>query len=98
MNIVDIIKSKPEIIERKLSNGLTEVKYFYSNGQIHFHYFEDEHDKKHGEYKCWYNDGTLFEHCYFEHGEKHGEYKRWWENGTLCEHCYYEHGEKLKNI
>ena len=41
MNIVEAINSKPEKIKRKLSNGLTEIKTFWSNGQIYSHYFED---------------------------------------------------------
>ena len=94
MNIVDVIKSKPEILKRKLNNNLTEVKDFYSNGQNNAHYFEDENGKLHGEYKWWYDNGTLATHCYYEHGERHGEYKSWYYNGTLCEHCYYEHGER----
>ena len=66
MNIIDALKSK---LKRFFSNGLTEVKEFYSNGQIRYHYFEDEYGEYHGEYKRWYDNGTLCEHCYFEHDE-----------------------------
>ena len=95
MNIVNAIQSK--ILSRKLNNNSTEVKEFYDNDQIRYHYFEDEHGKRHGEYKWWYSNGTLWEHCYYEHGELHGECKQWWSNGTLLEHCYYEHGELVED-
>ena len=94
MNIVDIINSKPEKIKRKLSNGFTEVKILFNDNNLSYHYFLDENDKKHGEYKSWWKDGTLSEHYYYENGELHGEYKSWYYNGTLWEHCYYEHGKR----
>ena len=101
MNIVKAIQSKPKTIKRKLNNNLTEVKEFWSNGQIYEHYFLDENGKRHGEYKGWWENGTLWRHCYYEHGKLYGEYKCWFSDGTLYEHCHYEydkrHGEIIKN-
>ena len=95
MNIVDAVQSK--IIKRKLSNGLTEFKEFWSNGQIYAHYFEDENGKKHGEYKSWWENGTLSVHCHYKNGKLHGEYKWWLKDGTLYEHCYYKNDKLIKN-
>ena len=69
MNIVDVIKSKPEIIKRKLFNGSIEIKDFYNNGQSFRHYFENKNGEIHGECKQWWSNGTLGEHSYYEHGE-----------------------------
>ena len=95
MNIVDALKARR--LERKLDNGLTEVKIVYSNGQLEYHYFEDENNDYHGEFKSWYSNGTLYKHCFYENGKAHGEYKSWWTNGTLEAHCFYKnnklHGE-----
>ena len=67
MNIVDAIKSRS--LERKLDNGLTEVKILYVNGQLSYHYFEDKNIKLHGEFKSWYSNGTLVKHCFYENGK-----------------------------
>ena len=97
-NIINTLKL--DRIERKLDNGLIEVKILFDTGQLSFHYFLDENGLRHGEYKSWYRDGTLGEHCYYEHGERHGEFKWWYDDGTLGEHCHYvnslKHGELIK--
>ena len=97
MNIVDAIQSKQEILKRKLSNGLTEVKKFWINGQIYSHYFEDEHSKRHGEFKWWWKDGTLGTYCHYKNGKLHGEIKWWYSTGTLRIHCLYSNGKKIKD-
>jgi hypothetical protein len=38
---------------------LTEIKTKYA------HYFEDESDQIQGEYKTWWSNGQLCEHCFF---------------------------------
>ena len=95
MNIVDAIKSRR--ITRKLSNGLPEVKEFWSNGQIHEHYFLDKNGELHGECKWWRNDGTLSTCCHYKNGKRHGEYKYWRNDGILDDHCYYENGKRVKD-
>jgi antitoxin component YwqK of YwqJK toxin-antitoxin module len=71
--------------------ALKEIKTKYQ------HYFEDESGKKQGEYKAWYSDGQLREHCYYVDDNRHGEFKWWYSDGQLATHCYYvddnRHGE-----
>jgi antitoxin component YwqK of YwqJK toxin-antitoxin module len=61
------------------------------------HYFEDESGQIQGEYKLWYSNGQLREHCYYVDGQRHGEFKEWYPSGQIWEHCYYVddnlHGE-----
>ena len=45
-----------------------------------------------GEFKDYYGDGTLSEHCYFVNGNIHGEYVHYRGDGSLSEHCHYVHG------
>ena len=66
MKIVKDLKS--DRLERKLSNGLTEIKIFWNNGQLWKHYFLDENDNFHDEYKRYSISGNLIMHKLFEHG------------------------------
>ena len=49
------------------------------------------------EWKWYYKDGTLNDHCFFLNGDQHGECKWFNENGTIREHCFFlndnRHGE-----
>ena len=56
------------------------------------HYFLDDQNQIHGEYKRWYENGQLLRHCFYDHGLYHGEYRSWYENGQTWEHCFYDHG------
>jgi antitoxin component YwqK of YwqJK toxin-antitoxin module len=58
------------------------------------HYFIDENDQRHGEYKRWYLDGQLWAHCYYVDGNIHGEFKEWYLDGKLWEHCFYVDGKR----
>ena len=95
MNIVDAVQSRR--LEKKLDNGLTEIKELYDNGQLGCHYFKDENNEYQGEFKRWRSDGTLGIHCFYENGKRHGEYKSWYDDGTLEEHCFYENDKIIKD-
>lgn len=53
--------------------------------------------KGEGEYKSWYLNGQLTEHCFYKDSKRDGEYKGWWFNGQIWQHNFYkkgkEHGE-----
>ena len=95
MEIIKDINSKR--LERKLDDGLTEVKEFFDNGQLEYHYFEDENSEKHGECKWYYENGPLLEHRFYKNGKRHGECKSYRSNGQLWEHKLYENGELVKD-
>ena len=68
MNIIKALKS--DKITRKLENGLIEVKVlWYNGGDMSYHYFFNENDLLHGEYKSWFMDGTLCSHHLYVHGK-----------------------------
>ena len=91
MNIVKAIKSTK--LMKKLPNGLFEVKEEVTDSKYKAHWFEDENGKKQGEYRSWWDNGTLKEHCFLKDGELQGEYRSWCENGTLKEHCFFKDGK-----
>jgi antitoxin component YwqK of YwqJK toxin-antitoxin module len=68
--------------------ALKEIKTKYQ------HYFEDENDQRQGEYKSWYLNGKLLQHCFYVDGNIHGEYKEWHYNGQLSTHCFYVDDKK----
>ena len=95
MKIIKDLNSKR--LERKLPNGLTEVKEFFNDRQLMEHYFLNENGKRYGECKIYYPNGQLYAHCFFnENGEKHGEYKDYFYIGELKKHLLYENGEIIK--
>ena len=51
------------------------------------HYFKDEQGMQ-GEYKTWYINGAILEHCLFKDSIFHGEYKRWDDDGRLAKHDF----------
>jgi len=48
--------------------------------------------KKDGEYKAWYKNGQLFEHCYYKDGMLEGEYTSWHQDGSPLQHSHYTNG------
>ena len=94
MEIIKDILSKK--LERKLPNGLTEVKEFWKNEQLKVHYFVDENSKLHGEYKFYYKNGQLYERCYFNDGLLHGEWKVYDPDGILHTYKLYENDELIE--
>lgn len=54
-----------------------------------YHYFIDKQGLKQGEYKAWYIDGVLMQHCAYIDNQLHGEYKLWYGNSRRMVHCFY---------
>ena len=50
------------------------------------------------EYKSWWNNGQLHEHCYNKNGLVNGEYKMWDHHGQLLKYCFYKNGKIIKRI
>ena len=67
---------------------LTEIKTEY------VHYFVDENNLKHGEFKSYHENGNLDIHCHYINGKRHGEYKIYHHNGQLLCHCHYNNGKQ----
>ena len=82
-------------IERKLSNGFTEVKCFKSRLLgIYEHFFMNENNKFHGKFSTYRHDRTPLIVCYYKNGKLHGDWKWYYDNGQLREHDFYKNGEK----
>jgi hypothetical protein len=63
-----------------------------------------------GEFKWWFKNGQLGNHCWYKKGKLDGEYKLWWSNGQSRQHCWckddlldgeyrewYENGQLFKH-
>ena len=46
------------------------------------------------ESKFLYENGNIYEHCFFLNGKLHGEYKWLYINGTIAENCFYKDGKE----
>ena len=57
-----------------------------------YHYYLNDADQYHGEYKGYNKDGQLRAHCHYKNGGRHGEYKRYWDNDQLRVDCHYNNG------
>ena len=44
------------------------------------------------EYKSFYDDGTLNDHCFLLNSNIHGESKWFYRDGSLIEHSFYKNG------
>ena len=51
-----------------------------------------------GEYKEYYENGVLAEHCFYKDGKVDGKCKIWDMNGKLDVIMYYKDGKKVKSI
>ena len=60
-------------------------------GRLNRYYFYND-GKRHGEYKRWHENGSLYVHCFYDHRE--GERKEWWKNGNLRMCCFYKDHER----
>ena len=63
-----------------------------------WHFFEDAQGRYQGEYKDWYVNGNLWEHCFYVDNKRHGECKCWNEYGKLRYHDFYVHGELYRDL
>jgi hypothetical protein len=48
--------------------------------------------KNEKEYKSWFDNGQIYQHCHSKNNELHGDFKQWNENGELIIHLVYENG------
>jgi hypothetical protein len=62
------------------------------------HYFEDAKGQKQGEYKRWWTNGNINEHCFNVDHELHGEAKYWNEDGKLEHHDFWVHGKVYRDL
>jgi hypothetical protein len=71
---------------------LTEIKSYIS------HYFLDAKGRYQGEYKSWYNNGQLWENCFYVDYKLHGECKWWDKDGTLRYHAFLVNGKLYRDL
>ncbi len=64
-------------------NMLKEVKEYFNNGMLSFHYFVDEQDNYHGSYKDYKFSGELFMCLIYKNGRGHGVTKVFFTNEIL---------------
>ncbi len=50
--------------------------------------------KREGEYKRWYDNGQLAEHCFYKDDKREGELKEWHRNGLLYRCFFYKNGKR----
>ena len=62
------------------------------------HYFLDAQGRMQGEAKLWWDNGTMWEHCFFVDDMIHGERKVWRKDGTLMSHAFYAHDELYRDL
>ena len=92
--IKDILSDR---ITRELPNGLIEVKEFYENGELQFHYFKNKNSKYHIEWKSYYENGQIKSHTFYKNSILHGECKLYYKDGQLWVHKLFKNGELVKD-
>jgi antitoxin component YwqK of YwqJK toxin-antitoxin module len=50
-------------------------------------------DMINGEYKSWYDNGQICEHCFYKDRYLDGEHKVWYDNGQIYTHSFYKDGD-----
>ena len=92
MNIIKDINSKR--LERKLDNGLTEVKEFFEDGELEYHYFLNENGSLHGEWKeyAFQIKSDFLKFKYIRKYRKNVD-----EQTQLVVHKLYENGKIIKD-
>lgn len=56
------------------------------------HYYVNEKNRLHGEFKTFYHGGELHVRCHYYDGKLHGEYKAYDRVGRLVRHCHCVNG------
>jgi antitoxin component YwqK of YwqJK toxin-antitoxin module len=68
----------------------TGIHYFKT---IECAYYFDNEKKCIGNYKKWFNDGTLCKQCYYDQNNNLiGDYNEWFDNGNYKKKCNYKDG------
>ena len=78
-------------LERKLPNGLLEVKDIDCFGIKH-HYFLNKNKYIVGEYKKFFANNILFECIQYRNSRKHGIHKKYNHDGTIHLHREFKNG------
>ena len=63
-----------------------------------WHYFLDAKGRFQGEAKWLWDNGNMWEHCFFVDDKYHGERKAWNGDGTLIHHEFYVNDEEYRDI
>ena len=61
------------------------------------HYFIDAQCRYQGEAK-WWDNGNMWNHCFYVDDAYHGERKWWNEDGTLRHHDFWVHGKLYRDL
>jgi len=70
----------------------------YSAGSFTYYVHIDEHNKRQGEYKIWYDNNNMRLHTFFKDNKLHGEYKGWFKNGELDQHIFYKDDRDITEL
>ena len=62
------------------------------------HYFIDAQDRIQGEAKWWWDNGTMWEHCFYIDDKCHGERKIWDPDGTLVSHKFWVNDDIYRDL
>ena len=63
-----------------------EVKEYYENGQLNYHFLLDENGLTYGEFRKYYHNGQLCWHRFHRNHSPYGEMKEFNSDGTICYH------------
>ena len=63
-----------------------------------WHYFLDAKNRFQGEAKWLWDNGNMWEHCFYVDAELHGECKRWDIDGKLRYHYFYVNGKVYREL
>ena len=92
MDIINKINS--DIIKRKVSDTLYEVKTFSTEGYLTEHYFIDTDRQLQGEFISFYSDGSKHAIIHFLDDKFHGDYKIYY-GSELFIHRLYEYDKVI---
>lgn len=83
---------KVENFDVNINDVCTEGIHFYLTKEpAYYHNFTLV--KYTGEFKQWYDSGTLFTNCYYVNGEKHGLYQTLYKNGQICRNYNFKNNK-----
>lgn len=68
-----------------------EQKFWLRDGQPELSFYRS--GVLEGEYKCWYDNGQLYEQSFYRNGKLEGERKAWYENGQIWSSEFYKNGK-----
>lgn len=81
-------------LDKKFKTKITRWYHWYQPHELHITAGDYSGRLLHGEYKEFFEDGSLKRKGAFKKGIKHGEWKEWHPNGQLKEVADWQKGEK----